>query len=283
MDQIIRKKAIVILDEWYEAYLEHLKYEGQCKGIRIGVKPLKESIADAKEKILNILVSLELFDEMIQNCTFTTGKPRVNKVQASAGYDWLFSKNRLFVIPTVFVNYGKLGSVSINRLSEFKRFGYEQVSIIPSIHLPGKAQSKILCNIVNELKIDWHDNTYVNKFVALIHEVYGERLDALDAQLNKLRNEVGSKVDELIGYRVEKTKSTEANKFQTKLVNFLKKNPKVAEIDTDLIMSCFHLDPKILDAMQKFLYANRSDLIFVTKQDITIAQDLAKIEQIHNS
>ena len=134
MDQAVHKRAVVILDEWYQAYLEYLKYEHAHSHFRTqNFKPQTELITIAKQRILNVLESLKVFDEMVNNCIFTIGKPRVNKVRASTRYDWYFEKNRLYVVPTVFAHYNKLGSVSINKLSEFKRFGHKQSPLIPFI------------------------------------------------------------------------------------------------------------------------------------------------------
>lgn len=281
MDQAIIDRAQGILDEWYKASLEDFKHDKPH--FRGSLKSQKELIEEVKLKIQNVLEALNSFDEMIRSCTFTTRKPRVNKVRLSINYNWHFEYNRLFVIPIVFANYGKLGSMLINNKNEFKRFGHNQNPIIPYVNLPKESKTKILTNAANKLIIDYHDKTYENRFVNLIHEVYGPRLDELDAQLNQLRDEVGLKLDGLVNHRIEKTKLTESNKFQTKLVKFLKKNPSVAGIDPNLIMSCFKLDPDVLQAMRSFLSVNRSDLAFITKQDIVIAQDLAKIQQVHDS
>ena len=281
MDQLVINKAQTILDEWRQAKLEFIKKEKENEtGVHWLRKELPEETIKIDKQIVDILAALELFFEMISSCTFTTGKPRVNKIRASAGYHWAFEHNKLFVVPTVIANYGKLGKISINDVTEFNRFNNKNKPVIPYIHVPSES---ILHYMIGQLVINYNDRTHINRFIDLVHEAFGSRLDELNTQLTSLRYEIGSRLDELTNSRIDKTKNKEANKFQSKLVKFLKGNPKVAEIDPDLIMTCFHMDPNTLKAMRQFIYVNRHDLAFISTDDIVTAQNLAKIGQVHDS
>jgi hypothetical protein len=119
--------------------------------------------------------------------------------------------------------------------------------------------------------------------IALVQEICGDRLDALQVELLRMRAEVGTRVDELVAEHIQKKSRKEAAKFREKFVKFLKSSPELINSDPDFILTCFRLDPLALEALQEFLKTSRSDLPFITRDDITDAQDVAKIVEVHDS
>lgn len=247
---------------------------------RITSESEKKNAYPAVEKILK---AFRIFFNVIDTCKITVGKPRVNKVKGAWKNTWYFEKDRLFVLPTVYVKYDGLGCKNITSLDEFNRFNSKGGPIIPDNRFPqmkGEESSGLAHNL---WYIRSRDVTFYEQLIEIVHRVCGARLDDLHQQLLVINTDIESKLDEIVASTIISKKSKEAIKFQNQFFKFLRNNPDIADADADFILKCLHLDPGSLDSLQKFMWTHKGYMRYVDLDVIKQAQDLAKIAEVHET
>jgi hypothetical protein len=122
-----------------------------------------------------------------------------------------------------------------------------------------------------------------SEVIRVFNEQLAQQLDALHAEWNGIWRKTEASAPEIVRAFTTKAQGKEGAKFREKLREFLKKTPGLLEISPDIMMECMQIDPSDLDQLSKFLRRNRSDLLFVCREDFDNTQKEAQVAKIMES
>lgn len=226
--------------------------------------------------------------EFLTDCRIVADLPRV--VKKSSSKHWqnkVCEHNRVHILQTGKVVNGKT-NFAIGNEDFFLRWERKWVNgkLQPApgparmwkfthedndpIHLPGSIPH-------NSEKPD--DSEVVRVF----NEQLAGQLDALHAEWQSIWKKTESSAPEVVRVFTEKAGGKEGAKFREKLRKFLSETPGLLEISPDIMLECMQIDPSDLELLSRFLRRNRSDLLFVCREDFDNTQKEAQVQKIMES
>jgi len=122
-----------------------------------------------------------------------------------------------------------------------------------------------------------------SEVVRVFNEQLAGELDALHAEWQSIWKKTKNSASEIVRAFTEKAGGKEGAKFREKLREFLKKTPGLLEISPDIMLECMQIDPSDLEQLSRFLRRNRSDLLFVCREDFDNTQKEAQVEKVMES
>ena len=211
------------------------------------------------------------------------GKPRVLKRPGG----WGFKKDRLFVSPTAWIQSPELPKTPLPNPTwhlECFQSRSNNKPVIPDLCLKHTEEYQTQYNGTQihtyEFTLDASRDS--GALVELVHSLIRPQLQALQFEAERHGKEIEASVDAIVAEFLKKASPRESKKFQEKLVRLLKYAPSIMELDPNVIMTCFGIDPASVESLASFLKTNRADLQFITVADIEEAQNLAKVVDVHS-
>jgi len=118
----------------------------------------------------------------------------------------------------------------------------------------------------------------------LVEDCGEEKYASLKARIQFEWDAVQKNADELMKAHLSGSQShKERDSFVTKLSNLLAKSPDLIEVDPDVVLTIFQMDPKELEKMIGFMKRNVADIDVIVEEDVKKAQDLAKVQSVMES
>lgn len=124
---------------------------------------------------------------------------------------------------------------------------------------------------------------WTKEVLELLEEGCGGRLAVVEAQVLAEWAKVEGSVQEISSAHLRKSANRERTAFVKKMADMLSKSPGLTDVSPGAVLSIFRLGAAEIDLLAKFTKRNRADIAVAELDDVVLAQQLSRVEQVLKS
>ena len=209
----------------------------------------------------------KLFQDYCDHVLTCTLEYKETAVRRVGGSFWSFEQDRLKIAPIVLCK------------SKYRKKGY-RIQSVDDFAVKRPLWGGGFDNVVPPAGFYYN---MLEGFRPLIINECGTRLAELDAELHQIEVTARARASEAIRAFKDQFSGAEQKKFEEGFLKFLRSNQFFSDADPKFMLACLAVDPEALANLYAFLRSNRLAMNFVTEENISSMQDLAKIAEVHDA